>query len=44
VSVYLQLLEDKIEELKSSQDVEYRENSQAKRLETTIDLNISAYL
>ena len=45
MSVYLKLLEDKVEELKYSQEIDTSHNEEIKKkLDTTIDLNISAYL
>ncbi len=45
MSVYLKLLEDKVEELKYSQEINASQNEEIKKkLDTTIDLNISAYL
>ncbi len=43
INVYLKLLEDKIEELKLSQNMESEEN-QTKKIDASIDLNIPAYL
>jgi transcription-repair coupling factor (superfamily II helicase) len=45
MSVYLKLLEDKVEELKYSQEMDTSHSEEIrKKLDTTIDLNISAYL
>ncbi len=45
MSVYLKLLEDKVEELKYSQETTQNQNEEIKKkVDTTIDLNISAYL
>ncbi|MDD5769341.1 MAG: CarD family transcriptional regulator [Candidatus Gracilibacteria bacterium] len=47
INTYLKLLEDKIEELKMQTNIlqeSSSKNKENKRIETTIDLNISAYL
>ncbi len=44
INVYLKLLEDKIEELKLKWNFEKEEDVKKSKLETSIDLNISAYL
>jgi len=44
VSLFIEMLENKIEELKIEKDLAWKDNKSLKRINTIIDLNINAYI